>query len=289
MVLPGGTVATTSSTICIGDIPSAITISSASATGTISYRWQESTDNITFIDISGAIGTSATYTPTSSVATTTYYRRVTISTLNGVACEEASTSAIVNVTPAPLGNLQASAIGGNVTAPGVLTICPGEEVTFSASGGASYAFRVNNIILQARGTSNTYTSTSLLNNEFVTVDVFNQVAGGCSAISDSVTITYATPPTISLSSDAIAETICTGDSVTFSATSNVASSTFEFFINGSSQGAASTVASFTSAANALVEGSEVSVVVITPSGCSETTTLTMVENGVTWGNSSYHE
>jgi hypothetical protein len=77
-------------TVCIGDDPAAFTSTTAgTGGGTISYQWQTNTTGCgsDFTNIEGAI--SATYDP--GVATvTTYYRRVTTSTLNGVVCSDNS-------------------------------------------------------------------------------------------------------------------------------------------------------------------------------------------------------
>ena len=275
------TAATASTTICSGEVPASITVTGSTVSGTVSYRWQESPDNITFTNITGVLGSSATLTPTTGITATTYYRRLTISTLNGVACEEASTSAIVNVTPVPTGNLQAVIAGGTtVTAPVTLTICPGEEVTFTGSGGTTYEFLVGPTIVQARSASNTYVTTALLNNDVVTMNVYS-ATGSCTAVSNPVTITYAGNPVVTLSSSAPAETFCTDESIDFTATSSVASSSFAFYIEGTLAQAASSQATFTSAVGAIDDGDEVTVIVTTPAGCSETVTLTMIENAIT--------
>jgi hypothetical protein len=72
--------------VCIGDDPAAFTSTIAgTGSGTITYKWQSNTTGCggAFTDIIGA--TSVTYDP-GVASVTTYYRRVTISTLNGVVC-----------------------------------------------------------------------------------------------------------------------------------------------------------------------------------------------------------
>ncbi len=62
----------------------------------ITYQWQKSEDNLNWIDIDGA--TARTYTPTPTLFQTTYFRRLSTSTLNNVACEEVSDNIItINV------------------------------------------------------------------------------------------------------------------------------------------------------------------------------------------------
>jgi hypothetical protein len=72
--------------VCIGDDPAAFTSTTAgTGSGVVTYQWQSNTTGCSaaFTDIVGA--TSATYDP-GVASVTTYYRRVTISTLNGVIC-----------------------------------------------------------------------------------------------------------------------------------------------------------------------------------------------------------
>ncbi|MBK9736817.1 MAG: hypothetical protein IPO92_18400, partial [Saprospiraceae bacterium] len=82
----GGTVAA-DEVVCTGSDPIAFTIPTASTgSGVLTYQWQSNTTgcNGTFTNIAGATG--ATYDPPAGFAVATYFRRVTTSTLNGVAC-----------------------------------------------------------------------------------------------------------------------------------------------------------------------------------------------------------
>jgi hypothetical protein len=93
----GGTVAD-DQTLCSGGNPAAFTSSTdGSGSGVISYRWESSTANCSsgFSNIGGE--TSSTYDPPLGITQTTYFRRVTISTLNGVACEANSNCLTVTV------------------------------------------------------------------------------------------------------------------------------------------------------------------------------------------------
>lgn len=86
----GGTIAD-DQTVCSGGNPVAFTqIVASTGSGALTYRWELSTTNCStgFTPISGAEAT--TYDPPTGLAQTTYYHRITISTLNGVACEAAS-------------------------------------------------------------------------------------------------------------------------------------------------------------------------------------------------------
>lgn len=86
-VTSGGTIAD-DQTLCNGGNPAAFTnMANGAGSGTISYRWEQSSIDCSsgFSPIDDA--TLSTYDPPAGITQTTYYRRVTISTQNGVACE----------------------------------------------------------------------------------------------------------------------------------------------------------------------------------------------------------
>lgn len=72
------------------------------------------------------------------------------------------------------------------------TICAGETVFFTASGGSSYEFRVNGSIVQD-STNNQFSSNSLNNNDTVVVMV---TENGCSAMSSPIIMTVHDLPTV---------------------------------------------------------------------------------------------
>ena len=135
------------------------------ASGTILYQWQESLTNLpaSFTNL-GVASTTGTFTPTTAIVTTTYYRRQIQSRLNGITCDEVSGGSImITVSAPPPGILTGTSVSsGTVTASSTLTICAGEEIRFVASGGASYEFFDEfGVSLRARLVSDTFTSTTL--------------------------------------------------------------------------------------------------------------------------------
>jgi hypothetical protein len=76
--------------------------------GTITYIWQSSLNNSTFSDIASA--TASTYDVPNGLTATTYYRRITVSTLNGVACQSVASNVLtVTVQSVPTaGSIAAS-------------------------------------------------------------------------------------------------------------------------------------------------------------------------------------
>jgi len=92
-------------TICNGVTPSTMFGTTPSGPGSPSYQWQQSTNNITWNNISFA--TSPSYNP-GAMFSTTYYRRVVNFFQNNVACSATSNVIIINVN-----NVNAGTIGNN--------------------------------------------------------------------------------------------------------------------------------------------------------------------------------
>jgi hypothetical protein len=92
-------------TICSGSDPAAFSSVNATGSGTVSYQWQSSTDGCsgTWSDI--ASETNATLNVSSGLTVTTYYRRIAISTLNGVSCSDFSNCIIVTINEVNGGTL----------------------------------------------------------------------------------------------------------------------------------------------------------------------------------------
>ena len=281
-----GTITSTTATVCSGDIPAAFIGNTASASGTITYQWQQSLDNITYSDISGA--TSQNYTPTVALATTTFFRRTAISDLNSVTCEDFSLPFQVVVNPSPVPGL--TALPGSLSAPATMNLCEGESATFSGSGGASYEFFVNGTSVAARSTVNTLSLTAnatgtLVNNSTVYVRVYDTTTGtACFEDSSVITVFVNPTPTVGITSSNFNNEICTGDSITFTANSTAASPTFEFFVNNVSYQTSSTNTFDPAVYSILIDGGdEIKVEVTTgAASCSSAiASLTVVENAIT--------
>ena len=120
--------------ICFNTVPNQITsLTTATlrhATATLTYRWEISTDGISYTAIPGTEGlTSLTYTPTALV-TNTWFQRVAISELNGKKCELAATP------PAQITVIQ-NLNGGTILPSSEQLVCFGlavRPVTLSVSG-----------------------------------------------------------------------------------------------------------------------------------------------------------
>ena len=121
----------------------------------------------------------------------------------------------------------------------VTSICAGDPVSFTATptnGGAtpSYQWKVNG---NNAGTNNAvFTSTTLIHNDQVTVEMTSSESCVTSALATSNTVQMTVQPLItpSVSVVASASTICQGDSVTFTATSvnGGTSPSYQWKVNG---------------------------------------------------------
>jgi len=124
-------------TICSGGDPAAFTnTTSGTGSGAITYRWESAVGPFTsWSSISGV--NSATYNAPAGLATTTQYRRITISTINGVPCESVPTAPVlVTVQTVPTAGAIAAA----------QTICSGGDPaaftsTTSGTGDGTITYR----------------------------------------------------------------------------------------------------------------------------------------------------
>jgi hypothetical protein len=103
-------------------------------------------------------------TPSTSTAGT-YTVTYTIAASGGCPAVTATTLVIINAAPT----------AGIVSSDADNTICSGESVTFTGSGGTHYQFYLDATPQGTYGTTNTFTTTALTNGQSVTVQVCNDV------------------------------------------------------------------------------------------------------------------
>ncbi len=144
-------------------------------------------------------------------------------------------------------------------------ICAGDAVTFTATGGTSYQFFVDAVSQGAASGISNFNTSSLANEQVVTVKVTD--VNTCFATSQGITTTVNPLPTAGLTSSDADNIICAGDEVTFTATGG---STYEFFVDAVSQGAASSTATFIT--SSLTNGQVVTVKVFSANNCFATST-----------------
>ena len=210
-IVPTAGAVAANQTICNGTSPlplNSVTNGTGNPGATISYEWWQSIEggiNWTIIPLANA----ATYSPT-NLFVTTYYRRVTVATLNGHACRSAPTVAVIITVQ---GVVQAGQIAADQT------ICyNGDPAAFtsitagSGSGTISYRWEIRtgggpwNAI--AGATSSTYDPAGPLTvtTQYRRIAISIQNLVPCEAWTNPITITILSvivPPIVSAS-----QTIC---------------------------------------------------------------------------------
>ncbi|WP_152541826.1 T9SS type B sorting domain-containing protein [Saccharicrinis fermentans] len=109
------------------------------------------------------------------------------------------------------------------------SICAGEEVTFTATGGVSYEFFVDGVSVQGPDVNDVYILSTILDNDNDNVTVTVTNATGCTASHAGIKLTVNPIPTVSISSSDADNTICAGDEVIFTASGG---DVFEWFVDG---------------------------------------------------------
>jgi hypothetical protein len=208
-------------TICSGGDPAAFTVTTAATgTGALTYQWQSNTTGCggTWANIAGA--TAATYDIPSGLATTTYYRRVVTSTLNGVPCSANSNCITVTINSVTAGTVAADQTICNGGDPAVFS----ETTPATGAGSLSYQWQSNatgcggtwtNI---AGATSATYDAPSGLAATTYYRRVVTSTQGGVPCVANSNCITV-TVNNVTAGVVAANQTICSGgDPVAFTVT-----------------------------------------------------------------------
>ena len=246
-VVPSVTIAASTTSVCAGG---SVTFTATPVNGGTAptYQWQINGTNVT-----GA--TNATFTSTTLANNDV----VTVIMTSNDPCANPTTDTSNPVT------ITTTSVTPSVTiAASATSICTGGSVTFTATpvnGGPApaYQWQINGITVPGQSTA-TFTTTTLNNNDIVTVIMTSNdpCANPVTATSNAVTIT-ATSVTPSVTIAASATSICTGSSVTFTATpvNGGPAPTYQWQINGTNVTGA-TNATFTS--TTLVNGDIVTVI-----------------------------
>ncbi len=203
-------------TICSGGDPAAFTESTAATgSGTLTYEWKHSTDSY-----SNTLATTATYDIPTGLTATTTYRRITTSTVNGVACTANSNDIIVTinaVTAGTIASAQTICSGGD---PAAFTESPAS----TGSGTLTYLWKHStDSYSDTLATTETYDVPSGLAVTTTYRQITLSTLGGhvCAANSNNIPITVNQLPVVTNSTE---DTICSGVALSILLTSDTPSS-----------------------------------------------------------------
>ncbi|WMJ75150.1 gliding motility-associated C-terminal domain-containing protein [Cytophagaceae bacterium ABcell3] len=269
--------------ICEDETPEPITelTPAAGGDGDYAYTWEMTEDNgTTWTTISGA--TTATYAPGALTQTTIYRRNVT----SGDCGTVTSNMVEIDVTPN-------EAVDVSITNPG--NTCIGENMTFNATpqnegNSPVYAWYVNDTEVPG-GTGSSFTTDDLNDGDRVKVILTSSIECTTNNPAESneevADITTSVIPAVTINNP---DDICEGEEVNFTANPSGGGNTptYEWFVNGVSQGPEDLVATWSS--DQLQDGDEVHVVMTSSSQCidasvsdeatSNTHEMEVIENAV---------
>jgi len=206
--IPTVSIAESSDTICLGDL----SVFTATPAGYDNYDFYVNTTL-------GGSGTSNTYSTTGILNGDT----ITVYATNLGCTSTASTTVPIYVISGPVVTL--------ISDDSDSTICAGTSVTFTANPGglANYNFFVNSIPVQT-GTSNTYTTSTLVNGDSISVIASDLT---CPGLSSNVMVFTVDSIPQAILLNPLTVNICDKDTVTITASPSGFSS-YEFFVNGNS-------------------------------------------------------
>ncbi|MGF7140910.1 Ig-like domain-containing protein [Roseimarinus sediminis] len=176
--LPLAPASTGNQTVCAGNPNPALNVNVASGA---TADWYSTASGGTAL----ATGTLSYTSGESAAGTYTYYAEARNTTSGCTSTSRTPVSLTINPLPTPV---LTSSDADN-------TICSGESVTFTASGGSTYEFKINGITVQSNSASTSYTTSTLSDGDVVTVVVTS--AQGCTATSAGLNFSVSvcnTPP-----------------------------------------------------------------------------------------------
>lgn len=263
--VPSVTISTATSTICNGSSAS-FTASATNGGASPVYQWKVNGNNVG--------SNSATF----SSSTLNNGDVVTVALTSNATCPAPVTVTSNTIAMTVTGSVVPS-VTINVSA---TSICAGASATFTAvpvNGGATptYQWKVNGLNV---GTGNTYTSSSLNNND--TVRVVMTSSSGCALPTTATsvgTVVTVNPNVAPTSTIAGSNNICAGTSVTYTATTTNAGTmpSYQWKLNGNNVGGNSS----TYITSALANNDTLYCMVTSSSSCATPNTATSNKIGVT--------
>ena len=163
--------------ICSGSVPAALTsIAEGTGSGTISYRWEQSTDGMDWTSIEN---NEASLTM-GELTQTTWFRRITLSTLNGSVCESEP------VAPVKIEVLKPAATAGTDR-----EICIGTSTVIGGEAVAGSTYSWSSVPGDFVSTEANPTVSPEITTTYTVVETFTET--GCTATNSVIVIVDAIP------------------------------------------------------------------------------------------------
>lgn len=240
-------------TVCAG---TATTYSASTSVTGATYQWQVNGSNV------GGNTTTYTYTP----ANNDQVKCIITVPLGACNTTTTDTSNIITVTITP-------STTPTISVAGASTVCTGSSSAYTATTnitGGTYQWQVNNVNVGTNSGTYSYTPA---NNDQVKC-IITVPSTGCfsttNATSNIITVTIVTSITPTISITTPNTTVCSGTSVTYTATTNVTGGTYQWQVNNVNVGTNSATYTHTPA-----NGNQVKCIVTVPvGGCYTATTVT---------------
>ena len=277
--ITAGTISPVNQSICSGATPTIITgvtTPTVNPAANVTHYWQASTDG--FATFNNIMINSEDYQHPSGITTTTQFRRVDVSELFGKTCSDTTVPVTVSVSAPPVGNLL---VDGTATAS--VTICTSDTPIFTITGGVasnSYTFKID-------GGFDTHTNTPTFDpvalgfvfapgvTYSVDATIYDKPLSGanpdptaCTNNTSSITIVVTNPPAVALTvTGSINNTFCSGEDLTYTATS-IVSASYRFKVDGITR---QNSVSNTFTVNNITDGQNINVEITLVSGCTIST------------------
>jgi hypothetical protein len=193
--------------ICSGGDPAAFTsIVTPNGSGTFSYQWQFSPDNVNWTNVPATpTGTALTYNPPSPLNSSRYYRRITSHTLLGITCSLPTNTVYVGVYSAGTVSSSQSVCSGTQPAPLTVTGAVGNIQWQSSINGTTWTD-----INGANGSNLSSAQMGTLTSSTYYRVTITGTSCTPSLISNNILISILSLPSINAGSD---QSVCSGNPV----------------------------------------------------------------------------
>ena len=227
-----------------------------------SWSWSFTPSTVTFIN-----GTSATSQNPEVVFNSSGTYLVSLNASNSVGSDSEVKASYISISPTVVPTV-------GLTSFATMPICAGDNISFTANAtnegtSPNYQWKVNGV--NAGTNSSTFSTTTLANNDVVSIELQSSLPCSGNVFSASMSVTVDSVVTPSVSVTASATSICSGTNVTFTATPvNGGTPSYQWKVNGLNVSGSGSIYSSSTLSN----GDQVSVEMTSTKNCVTAATVT---------------